>query len=120
MTEEEQNHLIPDREIEFRLWDKNEKKMIYPSLTLSRGRVFEISDSFNNSGFPDGCIWMQYIGEKDKNGTKIFEGDIINGRYGITKVWFVDAGFQPFCGDINVPRAEDSEVIGNIFEKEGT
>jgi len=100
------------REIKFRAWDKEKKKMRY----------------MNDGEFSDNMIWMletqeladdfevmQYTGLKDTNGKKIYEGDILENRFEDRGVvvkedacWTIE-GFE-------FKHWYDLEVIGNIYD----
>lgn len=70
------------REIKFRAWDREYKFMIDPFYLGSLNAVYGCDNDWEI---------MQYTGLKDKNGTEIYEGDIIQvplydriSPYGIT------------------------------------
>ncbi|HDY88899.1 MAG TPA: hypothetical protein ENH82_12405 [bacterium] len=113
------------REIKFRAWDKKHKIMFqvfelnmpdypeHPSFVINV-RDFAVRDRLT---IPDDAELMQYTGLKDKNGIKIYEGDIV--RFETVEVnelpieyslWH----FQPRgWGNIDLRK---TEVIGNIYE----
>jgi uncharacterized phage protein (TIGR01671 family) len=107
-----------NKEIEFRAWDKENKKMFYWSFT-EQGLYPQ--DLFNN----DNYIVMQYTGLKDKNGKKIFEGDILGkknpewlkgygGKYEMKLNEEIEDDYNSYIG---YRRPEDGfEIIGNIYE----
>ena len=109
------------REIKFRAWDGKEMNYSYKDL----GTWFLKND--------DRISLMQYIGLKDKNNKKIYEGDIVKSYIDnspiktkrIDKVYFdvKQSGYLPFIdvvdyGDMTYMDKfyKNCEVIGDIYE----
>ena len=130
------------REIEFRAWDKESKTMVYgptpiqswlgPQMTFD-GRIYEsVPTGIPGMGgykYRD-VILMQWTGLLDKDGEKIFDGDILGGIYGNGTVEYCDVckSFQYHAmgtcfaceGEVHWGElvADDGklEVVGNIYE----
>jgi uncharacterized phage protein (TIGR01671 family) len=123
------------REIKFRGWNSNNKRMLGASLE-DKKKFFNIRcDGMVSSS--DKLILMQYVGLKDKNGVEIYEGDIIKEdldddiAYTFIVEWdTTSAGFiirkimsSDCCGRLNDEcvnydycNSSDCIVIGNIYE----
>lgn len=119
---------------EFRAYDKETCQMFYPmkdSCLLSVDYCelkFLVADITNGSAEEDDYIVMQWTGLYDRNGVKIFEGDIFdmgviifsrgcfNGCYisGSTNVRGWD--YSDDWEDGLYSHARDNEIIGNIYE----
>ena len=68
------------REIKFRFWDKENKKMIYgaeETYDYGASGVPIMEDNFGLLLKNSGEYVMQYTGIKDKDGKEVYEGDII-------------------------------------------
>ena len=113
-----------NRPIEFRAWDKNANKM-YEDVLLGNNLIIYGIDPQNKDydwDYLDRYVEiMQFTDHLDKNGKKIFKGDLVNWFGHILGIDFhngrfvarYDGGNAEICEDW---QGEECEVIGNIFE----
>lgn len=115
------------RRIEFRVWDVDEKEWYnnekIPYQLIDNEGVFCWADDYEWNRYPGEVLIVQYTGLKDRNGTEIYEGDIIWDAHAEIhgKVTF-DEGM--FCVEwathieqlFEVVSDYYAEVMGNIYE----
>ena len=112
------------RDIKFRAWDREKRKMIRPFWADGMIGLFHPFD-------PNHCDLLQFTCLKDKDGKEIYEGDIVEvAHYAVlgakigerTTVTFKDGAFDPFVRDHWGPTYRERwpaaccVVIGNIYE----
>ena len=110
-----------NRQLKFRVWDKRENKGMSTQNMLYDAQLHHLWQDFVD--YPGSYELMQYTGLTDKNGKEIYEGDIINLKFGelnanLVVKWDKYMGLKYHNGGWTslVHVETHGEVIGNIFE----
>jgi len=122
------------REIKFRAWDKELKKMVYKGFWDRNWYGTPHNDEggchtmYELNEIKSYCELMQFTGLKDKNGKEIYEGDIMQGsvtspKYRVTMDcgrWCANYTHKGNSGALQLYFRQDMfEIIGNIYENGG-
>ena len=120
-----------NREIKFRIWDIENKEMLEVQEldfepTFYGGRIAIRPDQYNDYFDTEDMILMQYTGLDDKNGTEIWENDIVE----ITREGIYEKGIIVFKNGCFFIKSKENllalyncelnnykvKVIGNITD----
>lgn len=124
-------------ELEFQVWNHESKRMddVHRLDFINNGYWVQTGQC-SDCGFwvfpPEEFTLRQYTGLKDKNGKKIFNGDIVNSFYGkgvVTYIqgngWFIKTSedikkwydtYEEAQHRLSWNEVEKLEIIGNIYE----
>lgn len=113
------------REIKFRAWDKENKKMMKVSSLSLENKEIAVKENGTYHFFRmQNLELMQYTGVKDKNGKEIYEGDVVVlNNIEIDNMCIVRYEHSNYRlegwslrEDLSNVEAKFLEVVGNIYE----
>lgn len=121
------------RENKFRAWDKKSKTWIVLSMTRiykdpskNQSPIPEMKIRFSKEYDEKDIVIVQFTGLKDRNGTEIYEGDIV--KYNNLKLvveYYKGRFFARLIGGTKSEgywnfgiNSKEYEIIGTIFENE--
>ena len=119
------------KQLQFRAWDKEKKQYFYHNNNFDERMVLQLNGVlglFNGKTYDtvtDRFVLEQYTGLKDKDGKKIFEGDIlemtnVGWKYTLVKFYLGIFAFYTEETSFLYPMVrcywEEGRVIGNIHD----
>ena len=112
----------------FRVWDKLEKKFIYPDKGYQGHYTLSLDGKFHNlqngSGGNEYDV-QQFLGILDSNVKEVFEGDVVKGIYGLEGIEVIGevtyscdlcAYVADWHYEISNIQLDSLEILGNMKE----